>query len=177
LDPRPVAGEGKSEGKDPCEPYVFRSPDGKELVCIMRENMRTGVSLMMFSRDEGASWSQPVPTPWGLTGDRHQGVQLPDGRMVIVFRNGAPGGEDRFVAWVGTCDDIKQGKPGQYTIALLNNFSDGGYPGIHLLPDDTVVATTYASLDTNEKPSIVSVRFKMREIDAMAAKTISGAKP
>jgi hypothetical protein len=176
-DPRVVAGEAKSEGKDPCEPYVFRSPDGNELCCIMRENMRTGVSLVMFSQDEGATWSEPVPTPWGLTGDRHQGVQLPDGRMVIVFRNGAPGSEDRFVAWVGTCDDIKQGKPGQYTIALLNNFSDGGYPGIHLLPDGTIVATTYASLAPNEKPSIVSIRFKMSEIDGLAAKTSSGAKP
>lgn len=169
-EPRVVAGEGKSEGKDPCEPYVFRSPDGNELACIMRENMRTGVSLMMFSQDEGATWSEPVPTPWGLTGDRHQGIQLPDGRMVIVFRNGAPGSEDRFVAWVGTYEDIKQGKPGQYTIALLNNFSDGGYPGIHRLPDETIVATTYASLDPQEKPSIVSVRLKMAEVDAMAKK-------
>jgi hypothetical protein len=175
-DPRVVAGEGKSEGKDPCEPYVFRSPDGNELACIMRENMRTGVSLMMFSQDEGATWSEPVPTPWGLTGDRHQGIQLPDGRLVIVFRNGAPGSEDRFVAWVGTYDDIKQGKPGQYTIALLNNFSDGGYPGIHLLPDETIVATTYASLNPQEKPSIVSVRFKMSELDEMAAKLTPATK-
>ena len=169
-EPRPVAGGGKSAGKDPCEPYVFRSPDGKELACIMRENMRTGVSLMMFSQDEGKTWSEPVPTPWGLTGDRHQGVQLPDGRLVIVFRNGAPGSEDRFVAWVGTYEDIKQGKPGQYTIALLNNFSDGGYPGIHRLPDGTIVATTYASLDPKDKPSIVSIRFQMGEVDARAAK-------
>ena len=26
----------KLDGKDPCEPYVFRSPDGDELCCIMR---------------------------------------------------------------------------------------------------------------------------------------------
>ena len=168
-NPRPVAGGGNPEGKDPCEPYVFRSPDGGELCCIMRENMRTGTSLVMFSPDEGATWSDPVPTPWGLTGDRHQGVQLPDGRLVIVFRNGAPGSEDRFVAWVGTYDDIKHGRPGQYTVALLNGFSDGGYPGIHLLPDGTIVATTYASLAPQEKPSIVSIRFTISEIDACVA--------
>ena len=168
-NPRPVAGGGNPEGKDPCEPYVFRSPDGGELCCIMRENMRTGTSLVMFSPDEGATWSDPVPTPWGLTGDRHQGVQLPDGRLVIVFRNGAPGSEDRFVAWVGTYDDIKHGRPGQYTVALLNGFSDGGYPGIHLLPDGTIVATTYASLAPQEKPSIVSIRFTISEIDPCVA--------
>lgn len=174
-EPRSVAGGGKSASKDPCEPYVFRSPDGKELACIMRENMRTGVSLMMFSQDEGKTWSEPVPTSWGLTGDRHQGVQLPDGRLVIVFRNGAPGSEDRFVAWVGTYEDIKQGKPGQSTIALLNNFSDGGYPGIHRLPDGTIVATTYASLDPKDKPSIVSIRFQMGKVDALAAKDKIGS--
>ena len=48
--------------KLPCEPYVFRSPDGDELCCIMRENKRTGTSLVMFSRDEGKTWSQPVDT-------------------------------------------------------------------------------------------------------------------
>ena len=175
--PRPVAGGGNPEGKDPCEPYVFRSPDGGELCCIMRENMRTGTSLVMFSPDEGATWSDPVPTPWGLTGDRHQGVQLPDGRLVIVFRNGAPGSEDRFVAWVGTYDDIKHGRPGQYTVALLNGFSDGGYPAIHLLPDGTIVATTYASLAPQEKPSIVSIRFTISEIDALAAATPPQANP
>jgi len=164
--PRPVAGGGNPEGKDPCEPYVFRSPDGGELCCLMRENMRTGVSLVMFSQDEGNTWSAPVPAPWGLTGDRHQGIQLPDGRLVIVFRNGAPGSDDRFVAWVGTYADIKHGRPGQYTIAPPNNFSDGGYPGIHLLPDGTIVATTYASLGPQEKPSIVSIRFTIAEIDA-----------
>lgn len=149
---------------------MFRSPDSRELCCIMRENMRTGTSLLMFSPDEGATWSAPVPTPWGLTGDRHQGVQLPDGRLVIVFRNGAPGSEDRFVACVGTYDDIKHGRSGQYTVALLNGFSDGGYPGIHLLPDGTIVATTYASLATQENPSIVSIRFTIAEVDALAGK-------
>jgi hypothetical protein len=77
----------KLDAKHPCEPYVFRSPDGAELCCIMRENRRTGTSLVMFSRDEGQTWSQATDTPWGLTGDRHHGIYLPDGRLVIVFRN------------------------------------------------------------------------------------------
>ena len=36
------------EAKNPCEPFVFRSPDGKELCCLMRENTHTGRSLTMF---------------------------------------------------------------------------------------------------------------------------------
>lgn len=38
------------------------------------------------------------------------------------------------------------------------------------------VATTYASLNPQEKPSIVSVRFKMSEVDEMATKLTPAAK-
>jgi hypothetical protein len=72
--PRSVA---RVAGKKPCEPFVFRSPDGGELCCLMRENTHTGYSLQMFSRDEGATWSAPSDTAWGLTGDRHMGVRTP----------------------------------------------------------------------------------------------------
>lgn len=61
-----------------------------------------------------------------------------------------------------------------WTHALLSPI--GGYPGIHRLPDETILATTHASLDPQEKSSIVSVRFKMSEMDEMAAKPTSGTK-
>jgi hypothetical protein len=157
--------------KLPCEPYVFRSPDGDELCCIMRENKRTGTSLVMFSRDEGKTWSKPVDTPWGLTGDRHHGIRLPDGRLVIVFRNSAPLAQSHFIAWIGTYDDIKHGRPGQYRVSLLRTFKDGFYPGLHQLPDGTIVATTYTTYRENDGGcSIVSVRFKIEEVDALAAR-------
>ena len=157
--------------KLPCEPYVFRSPDGDELCCIMRENKRTGTSLVMFSRDEGKTWSKPVDTPWGLTGDRHHGIRLPDGRLVIVFRNSAPLAPAHFIAWIGTYDDIKQGRPGQYRVSLLRTFKDGFYPGLHQLPDDTIVATTYTTYGKDDGGcSIVSVRFTIDEVDTLAAR-------
>ncbi len=171
--PAMVCDGTKLDGKDPCEPYVFRSPDGDELCCLMRENKRSGTSLVMFSRDEGQTWSAPVDSPWGLTGDRHHGVRLPDGRLVIVFRNTSPNAKDKggFIAWVGTYDDIKLCRPGQYRISLLRTFKDGFYPGLHLLPDGTLVATTYTTYRKDDSGcSIVSVRFKMNEIDALAAK-------
>lgn len=157
------------EGKDLAEPFVFRSPDGQELCSLMRENRRTGTSMMMFSRDEGKTWSKPVDTPWGLTGDRHQGIQLPDGRLVIAFRDFAPGSptHNQFVVWVGTYEDIREGRPGQTRVQLLKCYSDCGYPGLHLLPDGTIVATTYGKVwDDDRKYSVVSVRFKIAEMDA-----------
>jgi hypothetical protein len=137
----------------------------------MRENRRTGTSLVMFSKEEGNTWSEAVDAPWGLTGDRHHGISLPDGRMVIVFRNASPHAKDKagFIAWIGTYDDIKQGKPGQYRVSLLRTFKDGFYPGIHSLADGTIVATTYANYRQEDVGcSIVSVRFKMSEVDEMA---------
>ena len=157
-------------GKAPCEPFVFRSPDGNELCCLMRENTHQGHSLMMFSRDEAKTWSEPVDTPWGLSGDRHMGVYAPDGRLVIAFRDQAPGSPTRghFVAWVGTYDDIRNGRPGQCRIKLLHSNAGGdcGYPGVELLSDGTIVATTYVKYRPGkEKHSVVSTRFRMDEID------------
>ena len=159
------------EGKNPCEPFGFRSPDGDELCCLLRENTHKGNSLMMFSRDEGKTWSNPVHTPWGLSGDRHMGVRLPDGRLVVAFRDQAPKSETRghFVAWVGKYDDIRSCKPGQYRIKLLHSNAGGdcGYPGMELLPDGTIVATTYIKYRPGTvKHSVVSTHFKISETDA-----------
>ena len=179
-DPQVVAAV---KGKNPCEPFVFRSPDGDELCCLMRENTHQGRSLMMFSSDEGNSWSEPVDTPWGLSGDRHTGVQTPDGRLVIAFRDMAPASPTRghFVAWVGTYDDLQHGRPGQYRIKLLHSYaqpvSDCGYPGVEQLGDGTIVATTYIKYQPSpEKHSVVSVRFKLDETDPLAEATHSTAK-
>ncbi len=172
-DPLMVCDGTKLDGKHPCEPYVFRSPDTKELCCIMRENRRSGTSLVMFSTNEGRTWSRPVDTPWGLTGDRHQGITLPDGRLVVVFRNASPLAKDKgLIAWVGNYNDIKNSKPGQYRISLLKTFRDGFYSGIHLLPDGTIVVTTYSTYRKSDGGcSIVSVRFKISEVDVMVAKS------
>lgn len=158
-------------GKMPCEPYVFRSPDGEELCCFMRENTHTGNSLVMFSRDEGLTWSQPQDTCWGLTGDRHMGVYTQDGRLLIAFRDQAQESptHGHFVAWVGTYDDIKNTSPGQYRIKLLHSHAgvDCGYPGVENLPDGTILATTYIKYEPGpNKHSVVCIRFNLKEIDA-----------
>ena len=165
------------EGKQPCEPFVFRSPNQKELCCIMRENTHQDKSLMMFSTDEGKTWSDPVPTLWGLTKDRHQGIYTKDGRLVIAFRDRAPDSptSGHFVAWVGTYDDIRNDKPGEYRIKLLHSYAgdDCGYPGIEILPDGTIIATTYIKYrDDKNQQSVVSTRFKIQETDVKVANFI-----
>ena len=169
TDPELIAAV---DGKNPCEPFVFHSPDGNELCCLMRENTHKGRSLMMFSLDNGKSWSESVDTCWGLTGDRHIGLQLADGRWLFAFRDQAIGSPTRghFVAWVGTYKDIRQGAQGQYRIKLLHSHaertSDCGYPGLEQLSDGTIIATTYIKYQAGlEKHSIVSTRFKIAETD------------
>jgi hypothetical protein len=104
-------------------------------------------------------------------------VQTPDGRLVIAFRDQAIGSPTRghFVAWVGKYEDIRKAQPGQYRIKLLHSYAarvgDCGYPGMELLADGTIVATTYIQYRPGpEKHSVVSARFKLAETDKLSAK-------
>ena len=75
-----------------------------------------------------------------------------------------------FVAWVGRYEDIVEGRDGQYRLRLLEHHGrsgDCGYPGLEILPDGTFVATTYVVYKPGEQSSVVSVRFKLSEIDAL----------
>ncbi len=157
-----------------CEPFAFRSPDGTELCCLMRENRHVGRSMMMFSADEGKSWSEPVDAPWGLTGDRHLGTFTDDGRLVVAFRDWGRGSptNGHFVAWVGTYEDIRKNKPGQYRVKLLHSHAgrDCGYPGVMQVEDGSIVALTYVKYKAGSaKHSVVATRFKLAELDQMLA--------
>jgi hypothetical protein len=149
------------------EPAVVRSPDGGQLLMLIRENSRRYNSAHAMSDDEGKTWTQPRELPMALTGDRHDAVHTPDGRLVIVFRDQAKGASThgQFVGWVGRYEDVVEGREGQYRMKLLHSYADTGYPGIEALPDGTIVATTYAQLKRDELSSVVSVRFKIDELD------------
>ena len=156
-----------------CEPGCIRSPDGKELCVLLRENSRTRNSHVIFSEDEGKTWTKPRELPGALTGDRHTAVYAPDGRLFISFRDTtleSPTKGD-WVAWVGTYEDIAEGREGQYRVRLMDNHvrADCAYPGVVILPDGTIVTTTYGHWTPGEQPFIVSVRLKLEEIDARAA--------
>ncbi len=158
---------------DLCEPGVIRSPDGQQLAMLLRENSRQYNSFVTFSDDEGATWSTPKEVTGALTGDRHQAIYGPDGRLFISFRDRthvSPTWGD-WVGWVGTYEDILHGREGQYRVRLMDNLegADTAYPGVEILPDGTVVTTTYGHWTQNEPPYIMSVRFTFEELDNKVA--------
>jgi hypothetical protein len=157
-----------------CEPGALRSPDGKQIAVLLRENSRKYNSFVIFSNDEGQSWSEPKELPAALTGDRHVAKYTPDGRLFISFRDTthvSPTKGD-WVGWVGKYEDIVNGTEGQYRVRIMDNTkgADCTYPGIEVLPDGTIVTTTYGHWTEGEMPYLVSVRFKLAELDAKAAK-------
>ena len=157
-----------------CEPGCIRSPDGKQLAVLLREESRRKNSHVIFSNDEGKTWTKPVELPGSLTGDRHTGKYSPDGRLFISFRDmthETPTKGD-WVGWVGTYDDIVSGREGQYRVRLMDNKHpwDCAYPAVEILPDGTFVTTTYGHWDAGQPPYIVSVRFKLDELDAKVSK-------
>ena len=152
-----------------CEPGAIRSPDGKEIALLLRENTRTKNSHVIFSRDEGKSWTEPKELPSALSGDRHVARYAPDGRLLITFRDAykpSPTAGD-WVGWVGKYEDLHTGHPGQYRFRIMDNQHawDCAYAGLELLPDGTFVTTTYGHWTKGESPYIVCVRFKISELD------------
>ncbi|MEW6158350.1 MAG: sialidase family protein, partial [Verrucomicrobiota bacterium] len=83
-----------------CEPGLVRSPDGKQMAVLLRENRRQKNSHGIFSSDEGNTWSAPRELAAALTGDRHTGKYAPDGRLFISFRDTARGSPTQG-DWVG----------------------------------------------------------------------------
>lgn len=179
-----------------CEPGVVVSPDGATIALLLRENRRVKNSHVMFSTDGAETWSVPCELPACLTGDRHIAAYAGDGRLVVTFRGalkGDPWAGD-WLAWVGTWEEIASLAPGvpasaddeagatapgasklrrSYLVRLKDNLTgwDCGYAGLETLADGTLVATTYGTWTAGEKPSILSVRFSLDELDAIADTT------
>ena len=80
--------------------------------------------------------------------------------------------EGDWVGWVGTYEDLVEGNDGQYHIRLKDNKNrwDCAYPGVEILPDDTIVTTTYGHWDEGEQPYILCVRLKLSELDELKKK-------
>ena len=157
----------RSSKKHICEPGVIRSPDGKQLACLLRENSRRHNSQIIFSNDEGETWTAPRDVPKWLNGDRHTAKYLPDGRLFISYRCRWPKDADKskfegdWVGWLGTYEDLVKSKDGQKFIRIADNHkaADCAYPGVEVLSDGTVVTTTYGHWTKGEQPYILSIRL------------------
>lgn len=100
----------------------------------------------------------PKELPAALCGDRHQILPLPDGRLLVQFRDAPPTRkkgqaasptEGDWVAWIGRWEDLKNGTKGSYKIRFKDNRNgwDCAYPAAELLPDHTLVCTIYGHFD------------------------------
>lgn len=157
---------------DLCEPGLVRSPDGSRIALLLRENRRVRNSFVVFSDDDGRTWSEPRELPASLTGDRHVAAYGPDGRLVVTFRDMAEGSPTRGdpVVWVGTWEDLVAGESGLLRARVLDNVDawDSAYSGLELLPDGTFVLTTYGHWEEEAEPWVVSTRFRVDELLARA---------
>ena len=152
-----------------CEPCILRSSDGNQLCIILRENSRKYNSMVVFSDDEGKSWTKPRELPDVLTGDRHQALFLNDGRILISFRDMASNSPTwgDWVGWLGTYDDLVCGHVGQFKLRFMKNNkgSDCAYPALELLSDQTIFTATYGHWKLNEQPYISGLHFTVDEVD------------
>lgn len=150
-----------------CEIGMFRSPDGKRIVGLARSQSHNNPSTMIYSDDEGKTWSKPMDLPGSLAGERHKAAYDPiSGRLVISFReiqydlngNNTFDGEDdwtagEWVAWVGTYEDLMEQRDGQYRIEICKDYSksaksgDTGYAGVVVLDDGTFIMDSYGHWD------------------------------
>ena len=164
----------KSSSKHICEPGAVRSPDGRQIAVLLRENSRRHNSQIIFSNDEGRTWSTPRDLPAALNGDRHTGKYGPDGRLLISFRCRSPRGrpgpyEGDWVAWVGSYADLVSGAEGQYHVRIKDNHkgADCAYPGVEVTPEGTFILTTYGHWEQGAPPYILSVRVRLKELDEL----------
>ncbi len=150
-----------------CEIGMFRSPDGKRIVGLARSQSHNNPATMIYSDDEGKTWSKPMDLPGSLAGERHKAAYDPiSGRLVISFHeiqydlngnNTFDGDADwtagEWVAWVGTYEDLMEQRDGQYRIEICKDYSksaksgDTGYAGVVVLDDGTFIMDSYGHWD------------------------------
>ncbi len=159
TQPEPILTHPAARLAGPC---IVRSPDGRRLALLMGDESGAYNSLVSISHDQGATWSPPRELPGCLTGAGHVASVAPGpaGRIVAVFRDGAADStRGDWVGWVGTFDDLVQGREGACRLRLLDG-GDCEVMTLDVLPEGTFVATCGAD----------ELRFSLAEIDARKEK-------
>ncbi|WP_027179913.1 sialidase family protein [Maridesulfovibrio bastinii] len=88
-----------------CEADMVRLPDG-DILAVLRENSFVYEPMYaVISRDDGKSWSDPVPTC--LIGHRPSIGLTSDGDLLLTYRNCGPDGGT--CAWKGSLKELLSG--------------------------------------------------------------------
>lgn len=173
--PAPYLSEHRDveQARQMCEIGMFRSPDGKRIVGLARNQAHNNYATMIYSDDEGETWSRPRDLPGSLAGERHKAMYDPTdptGQTLIVtfreiiytlnesgeYQNWKAGD---WIAWVGTYEDIMNQNEGQYRILLCEDWSnnersgDCGYAGVVVQPDGTFIMDSYGHWDKDVSQS------------------------
>lgn len=168
-EPVPYLTEHRAieEERQMCEIGMFRSPDGKRIVGLARSQSHQHLSTMIYSDDEGETWSKPVELCGALAGERHKAMYDPTtGKLYVTFRemrydldgDGVIGGPDDWTCgdwglWAGTYEQLMNGEDGEYSLTLSKDWTqsrysgDTGYAGFVALADGTFVMASYGHWD------------------------------
>ena len=162
-----------------CEPCAIYSPDKGEIAVLLRDNSRKHNSFVITSQDKGKTWSNPQEVCDSLTGDRHMATYLDDGRLFITLRDKKKGSdlENNWVAWVGSYEDMVNGRVGDCRILLKRHrFNetervpwDCAYPCVEKMYDGSILLATYGRWEENKEHYILSIRLSEDELKKIPA--------
>ncbi len=146
------------------EGWLIHSPNKKEIACLLREESHLYSSYVVFSTDEGMTWSKPQTLPPGLTGDQHEAIYLPDGRMFITMKDVAIGSPTKgdMVAWIGNYEDLTKDGKG-YRIRLIDTKRDGMIDSVQVL-NGHVYMWGYGSLSLKDNHSFYMLKIPLTDL-------------
>jgi predicted neuraminidase len=142
------------------EPYWWVLPDGS-LVAMFRDNRASGFLFRSFSRDHGRTWTMPVRTNFPDAASKFSGLQLRDGRYVLVS-NPHPGRTDPVT---GRRDPLALAISDDGLVFHSMGYLVGGrhvdYP--HVIEHDGFLLVAFAT----EKQTVEVLKIKLSELDSL----------
>lgn len=171
-----------------CEVGLFRSPDERKIIALGRTQSHAHPSVILYSEDEGETWSKPSYLPEELHGERHKAIYDPrNNQLVITFReifmskSKKSWSAGNWVAWTGSFDQLMNNKSGDCKITIAEDFTqspkagDTGYAGIVADSKGNLILHSYGHFDkefskywtgpvTKDLSYIIQAAFKLEDL-------------